>query len=52
MIHRVALKDVVFPEGERRVLQLVDESGQWRRIPFHRIREVFRDGEIIWARPA
>ena len=50
-IHRVALREVLFPAGERRAFELVDELGQVRRIPFHRIREVARDGKIIWKRP-
>jgi len=50
-IHRVALKGVLFPAGERRAFEMVDEFGQVRRIPFHRIREVYRDDRIIWKRP-
>jgi uncharacterized protein (UPF0248 family) len=50
-IQRVRLDDVIFPEGERRVFELSDDSGQVRRIPFHRVREVWRDGEVIWKRP-
>ena len=49
-IHRVALKEILFPAGERRVLELLDETGQTRRIPLHRVREVYRDGHIIWHR--
>jgi uncharacterized protein (UPF0248 family) len=51
-ICRVALREITFPEGERRMLELVNETGLARRIPFHRIREVCRDGELIWHRPA
>jgi uncharacterized protein (UPF0248 family) len=29
---------------------LVDEEGELHEIPFHRVREVFRDGELIWHR--
>ena len=50
-IQRVALREVLFPPGERRAFQMVDESGQVRRIPVHRIREVYKDGQIIWKRP-
>ncbi len=50
-IHRVRLEDVVFPPGERRAFVLTDDGGQERRIPFHRVREVWREGEIIWKRP-
>jgi uncharacterized protein (UPF0248 family) len=50
-VQRVALKGISFPQGERRVFEVVDESGQARRIPFHRVREVHRDGQRIWQRP-
>jgi uncharacterized protein (UPF0248 family) len=47
----VVLGIVDFPEGEKRVFEFVDTTGQKRRIPFHRIREVYRDGALIWHRP-
>jgi len=50
-VHRVTFNEISFPEGERRVFEVVDESGQARRIPFHRVREVHRDGQRIWQRP-
>jgi uncharacterized protein (UPF0248 family) len=50
-VRRVMLGHVDFPEGEKRVFAFVDADGQKRRIPFHRIREVYRDGALIWQRP-
>jgi uncharacterized protein (UPF0248 family) len=50
VLHRVALQAVVFPEDERHVFQIVDAAGQVRRIPFHRVREVYKDGRLIWRR--
>jgi uncharacterized protein (UPF0248 family) len=50
-ILRVALREISFPERERRVFEVADEAGQMRRIPFHRVREVWRDERIIWQRP-
>lgn len=29
---------------------LVDEEGAVHNIPYHRVREVFRNGELIWYR--
>jgi uncharacterized protein (UPF0248 family) len=52
MVHRVALQAVTFPEGERHTFEIVDESGQTRRIPFHRVREVVKDSHVIWQRPS
>ena len=51
VIQKVWLERITFPEGNRRVFDLADEAGQMRRIPFHRVREVLRDGEVIWKRP-
>lgn len=51
VVHRVALQKVAFPEDQRHTLEVVDESGQARRIPFHRVREVVKDGHVIWQRP-
>ena len=50
-VRLVALQETTFPKSEWRVLEPVDECGVVRRIPFHRIREVYRDGELIWGRP-
>jgi uncharacterized protein (UPF0248 family) len=51
VIHRVGLRELVFPK-EGRVFELLDATGRNRRIPFHRVREVYRDGQCIWQRPA
>jgi hypothetical protein len=51
IIHRVALQSINFPERERPVFELMDEAGKLQRIPFHRAREVWKDGHIIWQRP-
>lgn len=51
-IHRVAFHQVSFPASERRVFEVVDEGAQVRRIPFHRVWEVWCDGQIIWRRVA
>lgn len=51
-IIRVALKNVRFEEDNRFSFQLVDNMGEVLMIPFHRIRQVYRDGGIIWERPA
>lgn len=42
---------ITFDAGSSRMFALVDPNGDSRKIPMHRIREVFRDGESIWRRP-
>jgi uncharacterized protein (UPF0248 family) len=46
----VPLSGVDFPQDDRLAFELLDASGERRRIPFHRIREVYRDGSRIWFR--
>ncbi len=46
----VPLKQVTFPEDSPRSFQLVDPEGQVYRIPFHRVRAVYRDSQCIWHR--
>lgn len=36
--------------GDHRVLETLEEGGGIRAIPLHRVREVWRDGELIWKR--
>jgi len=47
----VALHEVRFPEDANNLFELVDEEGEAHRIPFHRVREVHKNGEVIWKRP-
>ncbi len=41
---------LTFPEGEHFAFTLIDEEGAVHHIPYHRVREVFRNGELIWHR--
>ncbi len=50
-IIRVPFRDLRFPEDRRHVFEIVDPEGLRRRIPFHRVREVRRDGAAVWLRP-
>lgn len=40
-----------FVPGDNFSCTLCDESGEMHTIPLHRIRQVFRDGTLIWQRP-
>jgi uncharacterized protein (UPF0248 family) len=52
VVHRVAFSAVEFSESGEHTFQLEDVTGERRQVPFHRIREVYRDGACIWRRPA
>ena len=44
----VAFREVTFSQGDS--FQLMDGAGQRIRVPFHRVREVYKDGRLIWHR--
>ena len=46
----VPLKQVNFPEDRPQTFQLTDPEGKSHRIPFHRVREVYKDSQRIWHR--
>jgi uncharacterized protein (UPF0248 family) len=47
---RVPFQALEFPPAEPRAFRLVDAEGRPQRVPFHRVREVYKDGECIWCR--
>jgi len=47
----VPFAEVSFSRDDPRAFRLVDEAGRSHRVPFHRVREVYKDGQRIWHRP-
>jgi uncharacterized protein (UPF0248 family) len=39
-----------FPEDDLFAFELNNESDGVRRVPFHRVRQIFRNGQCIWSR--
>ena len=50
-IIRRPLADLLFEPGNKESFLLLDEEGVYQRIPLHRVREVLRNGALIWQRP-
>lgn len=48
---KVPLNRIRFDPDARWSFDVTDAAGVARRIPLHRVREVYRDGELIWQRP-
>ena len=48
---RRPLTDLLFAPDSKDSFLLQDEEGVYQRIPLHRVREVYRNGELIWQRP-
>lgn len=49
-IIRLPLTNIGFDAEDPFDFTLVDEEGQTHSIPLHRIRQVFRNGELVWER--
>ncbi len=49
-IIRIPFTKIHFEEGNQFSFQLEDETGEMLNIPFHRIRQVIRNGVPIWNR--
>lgn len=50
-ILHVDLGGISWDADNRSFFDLTDEDGLTHSIPFHRVREVWRDGVLIWSRP-
>lgn len=47
---RVPLRRVSFPAGEHFSFEAVEDDGSVHSVPLHRVREVWRDGILVWKR--
>ena len=47
---RVPLAHVQLTPGEHFACQVTDADGYTHEVPFHRIKSVYKDGELIWHR--
>jgi uncharacterized protein (UPF0248 family) len=49
-IVRVPFKDIHFDPEDHFDFSFTDEEGQLLTVPLHRIRQVFRNNELVWER--
>ena len=47
---RVPFARLAFDAEDHSAFIALDEDGAAHRVPYHRVREVYRDGELIWQR--
>lgn len=50
-LFHVDLREIAWDPDNPSFFDLMDEDGISHSIPFHRVREVWRDGALIWQRP-
>lgn len=51
-IVRVPFRRVHLARGQRFSFDVEEEDGTSHMVPFHRVREVWRNGDLIWQRGA
>ena len=49
-IIRVPLGEILLRPDDHFSFELIDREGEVQSIPLHRIREVHKDGKLIWHR--
>jgi uncharacterized protein (UPF0248 family) len=49
IIH-VPMREIFFETGDHFAFDLYDKEGELHSIPLHRVKEVIRNGELIWHR--
>lgn len=46
----VPFEELWFDAGKHFYFQVLDTEGETHSIPFHRVKEVYKNGELIWHR--
>ncbi len=49
-VFRISFERVHFVAGDHFCFEIADRDGTVHVIPFHRVRDVYRDGQRIWHR--
>lgn len=49
-IVQVPMREIFFEPDDHFAFDLIDHEGELHSIPLHRIKQVFRNGELIWYR--
>jgi uncharacterized protein (UPF0248 family) len=49
-VARVPFRRIRFPSGEHFAFEVAEDDGAVHDVPLHRVREVWRDGVLIWHR--
>ena len=44
----IPFRELSFSEDDHFSFQFIDANGESHNVPYYRVREVFRNGELIW----
>ncbi|HEY5716764.1 MAG TPA: DUF504 domain-containing protein [Psychromonas sp.] len=47
---KLPLSEITFISGDHYFFHYLDEEGDEHCVPFHRIKAVYKNGEVIWQR--
>ena len=53
IVHEIILvpfREISFPKDGPGIFELLDHEGQTHSIPLHRVKTVYKNGELIWHR--
>jgi uncharacterized protein (UPF0248 family) len=48
---RVSFERIRLEHGQHFGFDLIGSDGEARMVPYHRVREVVRNGVLVWSRP-
>ncbi len=46
----VAFKEISFPEDDHFSFDVIDQEGERHSVPYHRVKTIYRNGQLIWRR--
>lgn len=49
-IIKVTFREIRFPDDHHFMFEVIDEAGDLHSIPYHRVKEIYQDGRLIWHR--
>lgn len=49
-LFKLPFKDVTFVPGDHYFFHYVDDEGDEHNVPYHRIKAIYKNGELIWHR--
>ena len=51
VVKTVPFRELCFDNDDHFAFGVVDEVGEIHWVPYHRVRALYRNGEVIWQRP-
>jgi uncharacterized protein (UPF0248 family) len=46
----VPFEEVYFKKGDQLSFEVIDPEGETHSVPFHRIKQIYKNGKLIWHR--